>query len=125
MTTTTEKIICVTCPMGCALEVTHDGETVIDVGGNVCKRGIRYAEQEIADPRRMVATTVRVRGGVHPLVPVYTDAPFPKPKIFDLLTKLREIELEAPVQGDQVVLRDALGSGVNVLASRDLAGKTQ
>ena len=122
---TTEKIICVTCPMGCALEVTHDGETVIDVGGNVCKRGIQYAEQEITDPRRMVATTVRVRGGAHPLVPVYTDAPFPKPRIFDLLTELREIELEAPVQGDQVVLQDALGSGVNVLASRDLPERTQ
>lgn len=122
---TTEKIICVTCPMGCTLDVTHDGETVIDVGGNACKRGIQYAEQEIADPRRMVATTVRVRGGVHPLVPVYTNAPFPKPRIFDLLAKLREIELEAPVQGNQVVLENALGTGVNVLASRVLPGKTQ
>jgi len=116
----TTKIICVTCPMGCTLEVTHDGDTVLDVAGNACKRGEKYAQEELTDPRRMVATTVQVRGGVHPLVPVYTAAPFPKPLIFDLLEELRRVEIEAPVEMNQVVLKDALGTGVDVLTSRDL-----
>ena len=119
MTTKTENVICTTCPMGCTLQVTHDGETVVDIEGNACKRGTAYVQQELTDPRRMVATTVRVRGGVHPLVPVYTDAPFPKPCIFDLLAELRRVELGAPVRGGQVVLENALGTEVNVLASRD------
>ena len=66
----TSEMICITCPMGCALRVTHDGRRVIQVEGQGCKRGIEYAEKELSDPRRMVATTVVVRGGVHPLFAV-------------------------------------------------------
>ena len=116
--TETQELICVTCPMGCTLQVSHDGQTVLGVEGNVCKRGLAYAEGELSDPRRMVATTVQVAGGVHPLVPVYTDAPLPKPMIFDLLSELRQIVLQAPVKADQLVLGDALGTGVAVRTSR-------
>ncbi len=96
MPTQFEKVICVTCPKGCTLEVTRDGNTVVSVM-NGCKRGHEYAQQELTDPRRMVATSVRVRGGLHPLLPVYTSAPFPKPGISELLAILREIEVQAPV----------------------------
>lgn len=116
----TTKMICITCPVGCALEVTHDGTTVTNVTGNTCKKGIDYARSELTDPRRMVATTVRVRGGLHPLLPVYTAAAVPKPKIFDLLAALRAIELEAPVRMGEVVLADAVGTGIDVIASRDM-----
>ena len=114
------KLICITCPVGCTLEVTHEGKTLIKVEGNQCKKGVDYAEGELTDPRRMVTSTVKVRGGVFPLVPVYTAAPIPKPLIFDLLTELRKVELQAPVKVGQVVLKNALGTGVDILASRNL-----
>jgi len=114
------KMICVTCPVGCTLEVTHEGKAIINVDGHACKKGIDYAEAELTDPRRMVTSTVKVRGGVHPLVPVYTAAPIPRPLIFDLLAELRKVELPAPVQMGQVVVENALGTGINVLASRNL-----
>ena len=117
---TTEEMICVTCPMGCTLQVTHENETLLDIDGNTCRRGIEYVKSELTDPRRMVATTVRVKGGLHPLVPVYTAEPFPKPKIFELLDALREVEVEAPVAIEQAVLPDALGTGIDVVASRDM-----
>jgi CxxC motif-containing protein len=114
------KIICITCPMGCTLEVTHEGKTVTKLEGNSCKKGLKYAEAELTDPRRMVTSTVKVKGGVYPLVPVYTAAPIPKPLIFDLLAELRKVELKAPVKVGQVVLQNALSTGVDVLASRNL-----
>ena len=114
------KMICITCPVGCALEVSHEGETIISIEGDTCKRGIDYAEAELTNPRRMVTSTVKVRGGMHPLVPVYTAAPIPKPLIFDLLIELRKVELQAPVQVGQVVLENALDTDINVLASRNL-----
>ena len=117
----TTKIICITCPMGCTLEVTHEGKTVTKLEGNSCKKGLKYAEAELTDPRRMVTSTVKVKGGVYPLVPVYTAAPIPKPLIFDLLAELRKVELKAPVKVGQVVLQNALSTGVDVLASRNLA----
>lgn len=116
----TEKMICITCPMGCNLTVTHEGATVLGVDGNMCERGLKFVEAELEDPRRMVATTVRVKGGIHPLVPVYTREPFPKPRIFELLREIRHLEIEAPVMTNQVVLENALGEGIDVIASRDM-----
>lgn len=116
----TEEMICITCPVGCNLAVTHEGATLLGVNGNMCKRGLKFAEAELTDPRRMVATTVRVRGGVHPLVPVYTREPFPKPRIFELLREIRRLEIEAPVTMNQVVLDNALGEEIDIITSRDM-----
>ncbi len=85
-----------------------------------CKRGEEYAICELQDPRRMVASTVRVDGGLHPLVPVYTKKAFPKHLIPNLARALRQVEVPAPVKINQVVLADALGTGIDVVASRDM-----
>jgi CxxC motif-containing protein len=119
MATIEEKLICVTCPKGCTLMVTRDGKTVLNVE-NGCKRGHEYARQELTDPRRMVASSVMIKGGIHPLMPVYTSAPFPKPRISELLVELRKVELQAPIGLDQVVLTDVLGTGIDVKASREM-----
>jgi len=117
---TREEIICITCPMGCRLTVTREGTTVLRVDGNSCKKGPAFAEAELTDPRRMVATTVRIRCAIHPLVPVYTERPFPRPRISELLDELRRLEINAPVTMNQVVLKNALNTGINVIASRDM-----
>ena len=113
------EIICVTCPKGCTLRVKHEGKEVLEVLDG-CKRGEEYAICELQDPRRMVASTVRVDGGLHPLVPVYTRKAFPKHMIPQLARALREVEVPAPVKINQVVLADALGTGIDVVASRDM-----
>lgn len=118
---TSRSLICVTCPMGCALEVTLEGEQVLAVEGQGCKRGIAYATDEISNPRRVVTTTVAVRDGVHPLLPVYTEGPIPKAKMAELVSALSRLTVAAPIKAGQVVVADALGTGVRVLASRDIA----
>ena len=122
MPTTMEKVICVTCPKGCTLEVNREGETVIEVIGG-CKRGHEYARQELVDPRRKVASSVRINGAIHPLLPVYTSAAFPKAKISQLLSVLRSVEISAPVKTDQVILENVLDTGIDVLASREMRNK--
>lgn len=122
MAVETIKLICVTCPKGCTLDVTHDGVRVLKVESG-CKRGKLYAEQELSDPRRMVASSVRLRGGLHPLLPVHTSEPFPKPRIGELLEMLRAVEVAAPVRVGDVVVEDALGTGINVMASRSVEGE--
>ncbi len=116
-------IICVTCPKGCTLKVLHEGNKVVDVLGGGCKRGKEYAICELQDPRRMVASSVRVNKGLHPLVPVYTEKPFPKPLIGKLGSVLRDVTLTAPVKINQVVMENVLGTGINVIASRDMPVK--
>ena len=92
----------------------------LEIEGSGCKRAWAYAEKELTHPTRMVTTTVRVRGGVWPLVPVHTAEPIPKSAIFRLLQELRQVEVQAPVRCGQVILADGAGTGVGVLASRDL-----
>ncbi len=113
------EIICVTCPKGCTLRVKHEGKKVLEVLDG-CKRGEDYAICELQDPRRMVASTIKVKGGLHPLVPVYTRKAFPKPLIPLLAKRLREVEVPAPVKINQVLLEDALGTGIDIVASRDM-----
>lgn len=117
------KMICIDCPIGCEINVTHDGKILLEIDGNKCKKGIDYTETEITDPRRMVITTVRVRGGFHHLVPVRSTEPVPKTKIFSILKKLRKVELKTPVKIHQVVLPDAVGTGIDIVTSRSLSPK--
>ena len=112
------KIICVACPKGCRLRVNHLGETFV-ISDQECKRGEEYAIQEMTDPRRMVATTIRLAHGPHPLLPVYTSAPFPKAQIQQLLFELRKIEISEKVKMGQPVLSNVLDTGIDILASRD------
>lgn len=116
------KILCITCPQGCSLKVTHDGKTVIDVKSG-CKRGKEYVQRELTDPRRMVASTVKIKRGVHPLLPVYTSEPFPKGKIMELTEELRKVEVVAPVQMGAVIVANVLDTGIDIIASRDIAIK--
>lgn len=113
------KILCVTCPKGCSLEVTRDGNTVTEVKPG-CKRGHEYAKRELVDPRRMVATTIRIKNAIHPLLPVYTSAPFPKPRIMELQRKLRKVEVQAPVKMGSVLIQNILDSGIDIIYSRDM-----
>jgi CxxC motif-containing protein len=120
----TDKVICITCPKGCRLDVTREGDTILKVDNCGCKRGEEYVKAELTDPRRMVATTVKIRGSLHPLLPVYTAKPFPKPRIRELLTALQQVELSAPVTMGVVVVKDALGTGIDILASREMKAAT-
>ena len=113
------KLICITCPKGCTLEVQREGDTVVKVDQG-CKRGHEYAKRELVDPRRMVSSTVKIKGGAHPLLPVYTADAFPKPRIPELMAALRELKLKAPVRMNEVVLENAMETGINILASRDM-----
>jgi len=113
------QIICVACPKGCQLTIDRDGDKVL-VSNQGCKRGVEYAIGEVKDPRRMVATTVRIEGGMHPLLPVYTAHPFPKGKIMELLAFLRGVKIKAPVKEGDILVKDALDTGIAIVASRDM-----
>jgi CxxC motif-containing protein len=118
----TKEIYCVTCPKGCKLSVKMDGDKVVDVIHG-CKRGKDYAHEELTHPKRMVATSVQLDGGVHPLVAVYTDKPIAKRLIHPLLETLRKVHVPAPVKMGDVILKNVLDSGVNVVASRSVESK--
>ena len=78
-------IRCIVCPTGCVIQVKKDETGEITYEGYTCKRGLEYAEQEYLEPKRILTTTIRVKNGFLPLVPVRTDKPVLKDKLNDAL----------------------------------------
>lgn len=113
-----KNLICIVCPKGCHLQV--DEEHGYAVTGNSCPRGAEYGKNELLHPTRVLTSTVRVEGGLHRRLPVKTTAPIPKELLFQAMEALNGVCLTAPVTVGQVVIHDLLGTGVDVVATRDM-----
>lgn len=116
-----KEFVCIGCPLGCNVTVEAEGKEIKGITGNTCPRGADYVTKELTDPRRIVTSLVRVRGGELPVVSVKTAADIPKDKIADCIKVLKDIELNAPVRMGDVVAENVCGSGVNVIATREVA----
>ena len=106
--------------MGCPLVVTMDGGEVVSVMGNTCKRGEIYGRKEVTNPTRIVTSTVRVSGGSIEMVSVKTKEDIPKGKIFDCVKALKIVEVAAPVHIGDVIMKDVAGTGVDVVATKNV-----
>jgi len=51
---------------------------------------------------------------------VKTEADIPKGKIFDCVRALKEVDIPAPVSIGQVILPDVAGTGVAVIATKNV-----
>lgn len=117
------ELICIGCPMGCPLTVELEDGAVTKVTGNTCPRGDAYGRKEVTNPTRIVTSTVRVTGGTLPAVSCKTRSDVPKGKIFDVVRALKTVEAAAPVAIGQVLLEDAAGTGVPVVATKNVAAR--
>lgn len=115
-----KKLTCINCPVGCSLKVEMDGENVICVSGNTCRRGEIYARKEVTNPTRIVTSTVKVVYGTSGTVSVKTKEDIPKEKIFVCVQALRGIEVQAPVHIGDVILENVAGTGVDIVATRNV-----
>ena len=117
------ELICIGCPMGCMMTVSMENGDVLTVTGNTCKRGDTYARKEVTNPTRIVTSSVRVKGGVLPVVSVKTKSDIPKDKINDCMKALQGVEVKAPVQIGDVLVQNVAGTGVDVIATKDVDDK--
>ncbi|OPZ89421.1 MAG: hypothetical protein BWY74_02735 [Firmicutes bacterium ADurb.Bin419] len=111
-------ITCIVCPNGCKLEVICK-DTII-VKNALCPKGEEYAKNEVMNPVRTVTSTVKVCDGVLPLVSVRSSKPVPKEKIPDIIQLLKEVDLEAPVEFHKIIYSDILGTGADIIATREV-----
>ena len=111
---------CIVCPNGCEIEADYEGSQVNAVTGNLCPKGKNYVTQELVDPRRTIATSVRVTGGDQPLASVRLTSAIPKARIFDAMAAINARTLAAPVAIGDVVIHDLLGLGCDVIATRSM-----
>ena len=111
------ELTCVACPLGCTITVELNENEVISVTGNTCKRGEAYAKTEITNPTRSLTSTVKVNGGILPVVPVKSDKPVPKDKMFECMEVINSASVDAPVKIGQVIIENILDTGADIVAT--------
>lgn len=117
-----KKITCIECPIGCTLSVDVENCRVIKVRGTKCPKGEDYAVIEIENPVRILTTTVLAAGLSVKMVPVRTDRPIPKGDIFKAMDEIKKIRIDRPVSAGDIIVKNFLGLGVNLIATREVGG---
>ncbi|HNX16396.1 MAG TPA: DUF1667 domain-containing protein [Bacilli bacterium] len=111
-----KEFVCIVCPRGCHLVVDENFE----VTGNFCPRGKQYAISELTNPVRIITSSVRVTNRVDTLVSVKTSGPIPKGKIMEVMAFINQIGVEAPTQINQVIKKNVLDLGVDILITKNI-----
>lgn len=119
----TKELICINCPLGCPLTVFLEQGKVVKVEGNTCPKGQAYGEKEVTNPMRIVTSSVKVSGGCLPVVSVKTASDIPKGKIAACAEALKSVEAKAPVAIGDIILRDVCGTGVDIIATKNVKAR--
>lgn len=114
-------LVCIGCPMGCQMQVELQDKKVIKITGNTCKRGEVYGEKECTNPTRIITSSVEVEGGEIKAVSVKTENDIPKGKIFEIAQLLKGVKVKAPVKIGDVIVNNVANTGVNIIASKNIA----
>lgn len=111
------ELICIVCPKGCHLSVDEGKD--YRVMGAGCVRGEDYGKKEITNPTRVLTSTVRIEGAVHPCCPVKTADAIPKDCIGEAMDLLKNVRLRSPVSIGDAVIRDICGTGIDWVVTKD------
>ena len=114
------ELTCIGCPMGCQITVELEEGEVISVKGNTCPIGDNYARNEVTHPERTVTSTVLIEGGDKCRLSVKTKSNIPKDKIVDCMKEIDAVRIKAPVKIGDVVVKNVAGTGVDVVATRNV-----
>lgn len=115
-----KELICICCPKGCHLKVDEKNLTV---SGNGCPRGAEYGANEVTNPVRIITSTVKINGGDASVVPVKTEHAIPKGLTMKCMEEINKVQISAPVKIGDIVIENVLGTGINVVATKNVSKK--
>ena len=111
---------CKVCPVGCDLKIIKD-ESDTDlyiVEGNQCGRGKDYGIKEVLQPSRMITSRVLLENGPMSRLPVRTSDIIPHELVDRCMEIIKETRVSAPVNKGDIIIKDILETGVDVIAAR-------
>ncbi|MCJ7472297.1 MAG: DUF1667 domain-containing protein [Actinobacteria bacterium] len=117
-----KSINCIICPKSCRIQVRGSLKTgkKLQVSGQECSKGKKYAISEICDPRRIFTSTVAVRNGETKLVPVRTSKPIRKAEWKSGRDIIRGLRIAAPIGFGKVLIKDFTEKGIKLIAAREV-----
>lgn len=113
-----KKFTCIACPVGCSLTVT-DEKGEVKVTGARCPHGIKFAKQEIIEPKRMLTTTVKITNR-DILLPVKSSDNVSKDKFTEIMVLINKIEVQAPIKAGDIIIKNILDLDVDIIATRSI-----
>ena len=117
-----KDMICIVCPLGCKLKVAEDdtSQAGYAVEGNKCFRGADYGIKEMTNPTRTLTTTVIISKASVKRLPVRTSGAIPKHQMKQAMELINKVEVKAPIKAGQVIIKDILDTGVNIIATKSI-----
>ena len=110
-----KNLTCIICPRGCTLTV-NEVDGILNVSGNACPKGEKYAIDECTHPTRTVTSIIRINNRTDTMVSVKTENPIPKESIFEVMEIIRKTEIPAPVNVGDIIIKDVFGT--NIIATK-------
>ncbi len=111
-----KELICITCPRGCHLKVDDN----MNVTGNFCPRGAKYAINELTHPVRTLTSTVKTNSSINPRCPIKSKDSLPKELIFKCMEEINKISVTLPIKIGDVVIHNVCGSGVDIVSTKNI-----
>lgn len=114
------KFTCIVCPNGCEIETIIENNKVVSIEGALCKKGEEYVIQEMYNPKRNIASSVKVIDGESSLVSVRLTDAIPKAEIFNVMQEIIKARIQAPTQVGQIVIKNVSNLNVDVMATKEI-----
>ena len=119
-----KKITCIDCPLGCSITVRYKKNKknkIIKVIGNQCKKGIKFAKDEIIGLRWILTTTITIKSAKINRLPVRSDVPVKKEKIIEMVKEIKKVKISPPVKMGDTVAKNFMHSGVDIISSMSIS----
>ncbi len=109
-------LVCIMCPRGCNISIDDE----LNVTGNQCPKGVKYARTEVQNPMRMVCTTVQTSFKDFPRLSVKTDDEIPLESIFEIMKEINKIVVNERLKPGNIVKKNLCGTNVNLVATSEM-----
>jgi NADPH-dependent 2,4-dienoyl-CoA reductase/sulfur reductase-like enzyme/CxxC motif-containing protein len=125
------SLVCILCPNSCVINYyLEEDQTKVKneqtkaengnkykINGGMCSKGEDYVLSELVSPLRVLTSSIKVIGSYKELVSVRTTSGIPKESLMQAMDIIKNIKLEKAVNQGEIILKDFIIEGVNLIAS--------
>lgn len=122
------ELTCLQCPKGCHLIVDETKKTVT---GNLCHKGEKFGLAQIKVPqettnntkssiKREFSSTVKIKHARYKRLAIMASKPVDLDLFFEIQHQLNKITLKAPVMIGDIIIKDCLNQGFDIVSSETL-----
>lgn len=111
------RITCIDCPIGCLIDVEYNRDEIVSIKGSGCKKGKKFVENEIKDPRRMLTTTISIDSIRFNRLPIRSSEAVPKDKVLKFIKEVKKIKVKPIIKMGDVIVKNFMDSGVDIISS--------